>query len=262
MSSASIHFGTSRRVDLRHPRRRPQRRPGCTPTNPARRHGRARRSRASRAAGRRATIGPPTRRRSVRRAAPARTASPTRGPIAPSITIVPHPPRGTPLVVGDVAGGQRAVVVAQVGDVRAEHDPVRCRAGPEGERGEESASPRVSRHILRQRVFLAPNHPLDVAGVAAQRSTRTDRPPPRTPSRRAVDRAARRARATTATDANRGPPCRSPSSPPTTRRPPASAMIGYSTSEHAGAGGDALAAAEPAGRPGTCGRRSPPRRST
>ncbi len=44
---------------------------------------------------------------------------------------------GPALVVGDVAGREPAVVVTEVGDVRAEQDPVRCRPGTERERLEE-----------------------------------------------------------------------------------------------------------------------------
>ena len=47
------------------------------------------------------------------------------------------PAGGAPPVVGDVPGGELAVVVAEVGDVRAEHDPVRRLAGAEGERVEQ-----------------------------------------------------------------------------------------------------------------------------
>ena len=89
----------------------------------------------------------PVRTACFRHRAPTRTAafgegSPLVGPIrsVDRCALDHHraaPSRGTSLVVGDVAVGQRAVVASEIGDVRAEHDPVRRRAGPEGERGED-----------------------------------------------------------------------------------------------------------------------------
>ena len=114
---------------LGHARRRPQRRAGCRPTSPARRRGRATAS-TSAPCGRQAAataaqpgVGP------CAPAAPARRASRDGWTLAPSTTIVPQPPAGPAPVVGDVTVGKRAVVVAEVGHVRAEQDPVRRRPG-------------------------------------------------------------------------------------------------------------------------------------
>ncbi len=159
MSSASIHFGTSRLLTSGTHDGAPR---GAwlytdEPWPPA--SSAAKRSRASRAVD---TPGRsrPSPCRIVRRGALARTASPTGG--------WRHPPRRSfrsprpSLVIGRLAGGDRAIVRAEIGDVRAEHDTVRRGSRHEGDRRQQLHQ---RESILAEGVLFPSNHPLDVARV-------------------------------------------------------------------------------------------------
>ncbi len=63
--------------------------------------------------------------------------------LAPSVTMIPHPPAARRRVVGGVAWREAAVVVAEVGDVRAEHDAVRRGGATQAERFEQSHDPLI-----------------------------------------------------------------------------------------------------------------------